>query len=294
MANLAAPLALRLRLDQITNNTVSDLSSNKRNGTIHGSPRILTHTQVGDCISLNGSTDYISVPDPFASPNSAFTISLWVQPNVINSGYHAIIGKAESLRKPGLWVGPGSGQLHYYSHDPSGTAFADLLNNFFLNTTDWVHIAWVKDGTQYRFYRNGTLFATKTAPAQLYVSPTTDYWIGAVDNYLNGQLANVRIYNQAVPIDTIQRDMEADQTAAAAAALEAYLKLDQITNNAVIDLSSNGRNGTIHGSPKIVAQTQMGACTSFNGSTDYIEITDPFSSPNTAFTISLWCSPISR
>jgi hypothetical protein len=274
-ASITAP-ALYLKLDQIVNaTTVTDSSGNGCNGTIHGTPVVVPQTQLSGSIAFNGSTDYIEVPDPFGTHNTTFTISLWVQPHVINSGFHGILGKQDTLRKPGLWVGPQNGQLHYFSSDTASTSFADVLDGFFLSTDEWVHVAWVNDGTNYRFYRNGTLFATKPAPAQFYCTTTTGYWIGMIDNAFNGLLANVRIYNQAVGTDIIMRDLETDQMSLAAPAL--YLKLDQIVNTTtVIDSSGNGLNGTIHGTPVVVPQTQLGGCITFNGSSDYVEIPDPF------------------
>ncbi len=210
-------LALYMPLDQITNNhtTVPDLSGNNRNGTITGSPLVVPQTMLGACMSFDGKSHF-EVSDPFGSPTNDFTISYWLQPNQINSGYQAILGKHESSRKPSMWIGPVNGQIHFDSYDPAGNRYFALLDSFFQAAEQWVHIAWVKEGTQYLLYRNGTLFTTQAAPATLYSNATTTYSIGMVDSYLNGYLADMRIYNQALTAEMIQRDLQSDQATSSA------------------------------------------------------------------------------
>lgn len=147
-------------------------------------------------LSFDGKS-YVEVKDPFEN-NKDFTISLWARPSVLDDGhYHGLIGKqGDWRRKPGLWLCPSGAGLHYDSYSTQGKRFADKLGSFF-EKNQWVHITWVKRGDKYEFYRNGQLFAERPAPAEFYHS-NTSYWIGRVDNFWTGEVAEVRVWNVAL------------------------------------------------------------------------------------------------
>lgn len=147
-------------------------------------------------LRLDGKS-YVEVKDPFEN-NKAFTISLWARPSVLDDGYfHGLIGKqGDAYRKPGLWLCPAKGGLHYDSYSTAGQRFGEMIENFF-EKNQWVHITWVKRGDKYEFYRNGKLFAERTAPPEFYRADT-NYWLGRVDNFWAGDIAEVRFWNVAL------------------------------------------------------------------------------------------------
>ncbi len=146
---------------------------------------------------FNGSSDYVSISNPLQSDNTSFTITLWVNPRTINSGYRGFIGWQGNTRLPSLWIAPSNGGLHYDSYEGT-TRYNGILDGFFTQANEWVHVAWIKDGTQYKFYRNGVLFGTpQTAPVTFYNS-SQDYWIGRVDNFFDGNLDDVGIFSRAL------------------------------------------------------------------------------------------------
>lgn len=146
---------------------------------------------------------YVAVPDPFTD-RRAFTVSAWVRPDRLDDGaYHAIVGRQQgAFRKPSLWLAPSAGALHYDSYDPDGNRYDDLLAGFFTAAGRWTHLTWVKDGTEYRFYRDGALFATRPAPDEVY-SSDWELFVGWVDNGWVGQLCDVRVYAQALSADQV-------------------------------------------------------------------------------------------
>ncbi|MDB4977853.1 MAG: hypothetical protein JWM56_39, partial [Candidatus Peribacteria bacterium] len=152
-------------------------------------------------LSFDGTDDYVSMSaNPFTADN--FTISLWVNPTVANNGsYQGFMGReggSWASRPPTMWVGPNNGILHYMIVSTTGTAYYDYLPNFFVNSNEWVHVTWVKNGTSSNFYRNGVLMVSnQPSPALIYRSGT-DYRLGQVDNYFGGKLDDVRIYNRAL------------------------------------------------------------------------------------------------
>ncbi|MCC5633836.1 Tc toxin subunit A [Nostoc sphaeroides CHAB 2801] len=157
-------------------------------------------------LQFDGAT-YIEIADPFENVTN-FTIEVWVKPSVINDGkYHGFIGKQgedEKTRKPSMWLAPDKGGLHYWSLSDSKNSFSGTLENFFTTVNEWVHVTWVKEGGDYKFYRNGQLFATTPAPLQVLTDRNTKYWIGKLDNFWQGQIAEVRIWNVALISDVIQ------------------------------------------------------------------------------------------
>ncbi|MDJ0843249.1 lamin tail domain-containing protein [Crocosphaera sp.] len=191
-------------------------------------------------LSFDGQNDYIEIKEPFEN-NTVFTISLWINPAILNSNYHGFIGKqGDAYRKPGMWVSPSNNGLHYDSYDTSGNRYSKILNNFFESKDKWVHIAWVKENTEYKIYRDGELFATESAPVNFYTT-NTSYWLGRVDNFFVGKMAEVRIWNKARSQEEIKQDMNHRLTGKEEG-LMAYYPL----NGDVLDHSSNNNNGTIH------------------------------------------------
>jgi hypothetical protein len=123
------------------------------------------------------------------------------------------------------------------------------LDGFFTSARQWVHVAWVKDDTEYRIYRNGLLFATGTAPTSFYTADSS-YWIGRVDNFWNGLIDEVRIWNIARTQEEIQSDMNRPlENPQSIPNLVGYWNFDDDTAN---DSSLNGNHGTLMGDAEIV------------------------------------------
>lgn len=176
-----------------------DSTPNGNNGTPVNGPAFTTDRKgtVNAAYSFNGNQSITLNGNMFT--NSDFTISLWAKPSTVtDTAYHAMVGtQGVTHRSPSLYVAPNGG-LHYDSYDSTGaTRYSNLYANFFTNTTDWVHIAWVKSGTTYTIYRNGAQYATATAPAgTVWDNPV--YEIGHIDNYMAGALDDIRIYKRAL------------------------------------------------------------------------------------------------
>jgi hypothetical protein len=193
-------------LNEDSGTTIYDKAGNN-NGTLQGTPNWQTATDFPkgsrSVLLLDGAT-HIEIADPFENLTN-FTIEAWVKPSVINDGkYHGFIGKQDPYRKPSMWLAPTDGGLHYWSVSDSGSIFNGTLPNFFTTINKWVQVIWVKDGAEYRFYRDGELFATLPAPSTVYTDRTTKYFIGGVDNYWQGQIAEVRIWSVALSADLIK------------------------------------------------------------------------------------------
>jgi Tc toxin complex TcA C-terminal TcB-binding domain/Neuraminidase-like domain/Concanavalin A-like lectin/glucanases superfamily/Salmonella virulence plasmid 28.1kDa A protein len=193
-------------LNEGTGTTIFDKAGNN-NGTLPGTPNWQKATDFPggsrSVLQFDGAT-HIEIADPFENLTD-FTIEVWVKPSVINDGkYHGFIGKQDPYRKPSMWLAPTDGGLHYWSVSDSGSIFNGTLPNFFTTINKWVQVTWVKDSTEYKFYRDGQLFATQPAPQTVRTDRTKNYLIGGVDNHWQGQIAKVCIWNVALSADAIQ------------------------------------------------------------------------------------------
>lgn len=216
MPSIDDNLELHLALDEVEDGLALDETENDNDGTVNGHTSLVADELFGSCYSFDGVDDYVEVNDPFTSADT-FTISIWVRPAALDDGaYHGFVGHQGETRKPGMWLAPAGGGLHYDSYDAAGQRWTDILDNFFTAAGAWVHVAWVKDGGQYSFYRGGEPFATRPAPAQFGKGAAAQYWVGRVDNFWRGQLAHARVYSRALSPDEIRQLMLDDQTASAA------------------------------------------------------------------------------
>ena len=155
-----------------------------------------------------------------------------------------------------MWVNT-NGDLHYDSYKGSqrfsGT-ISDGSNKFF-TASEWVHVGWTNDGSNYKFYKNGNLVATVTAPDTFNALDNIGYQIGKVDNYFKGQIDEVAIWDVALStadvtalynsgiglkasVDTGNYDKSGD--------LVGYWQFNEGTGSALTDNTSNSNNGTLN------------------------------------------------
>jgi type II secretory pathway pseudopilin PulG len=195
--------------DETSGTIAYDRSGYNNNGTLINGP-VWTTGKVGSALSFDGVDDYVVLNEPFKN-NTNFSIAVWINTNILNDGkYHAFIGKTgDSCRRPSMWLTPSSNGLHYDSWNSNCTIRYDkIVSNFFINTNIWHFVVWVKNNNNYFLYRNGFLLDTGVAPTNFYTANTT-YRIGYVDNYWNGLIDEVRIYDRALSDAEIKAIYEA-------------------------------------------------------------------------------------
>ena len=187
------------------NGNANDESGNGNNGAVSGAT--LTADRDGNensAFNFDGYNDYIVINNPFEN-NIQFSISIWVNPSTLNDGsFHGFIGKQDystNTRAPSLWLMPHTSGLHYDSNYLN-TRYTGVIDNFFDLSNQWINICWVNNGEEYKIFRDGELIFSVEAPIQFYVSQ--QYWIGRVDNYFNGSIDEVRIYNRAISDEEVQ------------------------------------------------------------------------------------------
>lgn len=132
--------------------------------------------------------------DPFPNPE-AFSIVLDMYvfgPTEANS--HELMGKEENGNyKPSLWYIPSTRGFEFKVTGEDGTEYSDSVPGL-LPDQDFTRIAWVKDGSEFRFYANGVLKHTAEAPARMYTKDS-NYFIGKVEDKALKFFGRIRYLN---------------------------------------------------------------------------------------------------
>src|SRR5262245_25607281 len=146
-------------------------------------------------LSLNGTSDYMSVPNSASlSISGPITVEAWIKVNSINGNYQDILCK-ESYGQAGTGGGyefeiTNTGKVRldlYQSHNQ----YTTVIGSTTVSTGAWHHVAGVFDGSQMRVYLDGVQdgsLATGNGPATgtsaLYIGKstyTTYYFGGLID-----------------------------------------------------------------------------------------------------------------
>lgn len=140
----------------VSGTTVTGKGSSGSNGTLHGSPTIVTG-YINQAVSINAAGDYM---DNGVIVNTAkATISAWVKITAYpSSGNRAFIlgmfegGPGSSTCEKVLYV-DSAGKLFFYAYDGAFHATSTPVSTVIpLNT--WTHILGVADGTNITAYQN--------------------------------------------------------------------------------------------------------------------------------------------
>lgn len=258
-ATVSSGLVAHWKLDEASGTTASDSSGNNNNGTLQNSPAWVSgHTN--GALSLNGSTQYVSVPDANSLDlSSSYTLSAWIKPQAL-SGYETVLIKESSTAGGcGYWLqtvgteisagfNPGTGCKE---HETSGAG---------LQTGQWYHLAAVFDdsGNTFKIYLNGVLKNSgnqteTTAPAPngltLLLGRTSsgEYWSGALDEVrvFNRALSSAEIQTLYDPVpDTAPPSVPANLSAAAVSAFLVNLSWSQSTDDRGVAGYKVFRNGS--------------------------------------------------
>jgi len=201
--------------------------------------------------TLAANSDYVTVNSSFPVSTGDFTIEVWVKPGLIDNQYHGFFGsQLDGVgRDQSMWVGP-NGSLHT-DFNRGGTRYDMLTGDNFFTTNTWTHVAWVKEGTTFKLYKNGELVTSRVAPAN--ATPGNGfYWLGRVDNFFTGALDEFRIWNVARTPSQIQLNM--NQQISTQTNLVTYYDFNQGTANGtntgvttLTDRTTSALNGSLTG-----------------------------------------------
>ena len=181
--------------------TLRDWSAYKNHGTLTNMDPGTDFVLSGGPYSLDfdGTNDYVTVPDAsqLNFTDWQLTVSCWA--NI----------RSVSLF-PYLITKSGSNTTHHYGLAVNNSQHRFLVGGSEVNESYtptsgvWVHYAGTCNGTTMSLYRNGALRATGTRTlTQTYSGALTFGTLFWNNNYVNGQIDDIRIYNRALNANEI-------------------------------------------------------------------------------------------
>ncbi|WP_118185129.1 LamG-like jellyroll fold domain-containing protein [Paraburkholderia phosphatilytica] len=199
-----------LAFDESSGTTAADATGNGHTGTLNGG---VTHVagKIGNAVSFDGSTGYVSLPDSIVADVSDFTIAAWVNWNGNGGKPWARIFDFGSGTGRYLFLTPknSSGVMRFAITTNGGHGELGINGNIALPTGQWAHVAVTLSGTSATLYLNGGVIgsASNVVFAPWRVGPTAQNWIGrsqySADPYFSGSIDEFRIYRGALTADQI-------------------------------------------------------------------------------------------
>ena len=192
-------------------NTWNDLSQNKLSGQlINGTG--YSSSNKGSLV-FDGSNDFVQIPPnaafDFGSSNFTLNMRMWISSQAVdpivfyqgnNSGYAPLL----------IYV-PGSVTVWASSNGSSWDIFDSGLGAPFTYNT-WFDYTLTRSGNLWTAYIDGVSKNSSTRAGTLY-SSDTDLKIGArtgsYNNYTNGNIASVKIYNRPLSADEVKQNYNA-------------------------------------------------------------------------------------
>lgn len=271
----------------------NDLSGNSNNGTVNGATLTTDRfSNANSAYHFNGSSNYISVNNSATFPQTAISICYW-----LNRGGHVPTNKENYISKEQAFQSYQMQNSHLQSGFYSGTpgVWSQYDSHYTLaNNSNWVFYTFTFDNTTHiaSTYINGVLdtFLLETDPNFIVKVSSNPMYIGRNGSasvwYINGDMDDIRIYNRAIdPCEVSQLFYENATMPNLQTGLIGYYPF---TGNAN-DLSGNANNGTVYGATLTTDRFGNANCAySFNGSSNYIQVNNSATFPQTAISICFW------
>jgi hypothetical protein len=212
-------LVAHWKFDEGSGTTATDASGNGNTGTLVNGP-LWAAGRVGNALYFDGIDDNVTVPDSASLHlSSAFTLSAWVNPTVAQSDFTAAIAKNTATDHVYfLYATSGAGYCGSNGFPLAGANLSGtqqvICNSSGLPLNTWSYLTSTYDGSNFKFYVNGSL--TQTVPFTGTIDPSTGILqIGAsrFGEYFKGFIDEVRIYNRALSATEIQATYQQDSVA---------------------------------------------------------------------------------
>jgi hypothetical protein len=195
------------------NGNPNDESGNGNDGTKHGATWVDGRCKKALSFDWNGYVDCGKNP----SITDDATIEAWVNFAASPTGlWTAFVSKDEGSGSSNKWIfGYSEGKTAFHVNDPIPHVYADVhvySNEWEPYLNQWYHLAVVKSGNTYTFYRDGVADGTDSMTLAI---PTINapLEIGRAEggNCFNGIIDEVRIYDYARSPSQILEDMKCPQ-----------------------------------------------------------------------------------
>ncbi|BAG00977.1 LamG domain-containing protein [Microcystis aeruginosa] len=206
----------------------------------HGNPQFVSDEHFGSCFIFDGRQDYIEIPNSedinFAT-NQDFTVASWIK--IAKEQPFKTNGDNDIIEK---WNGSGgypyvirymrdSQTIHAARYDGSNNP--SITTTTKLNSEQFYHIAFVKEGSKLRLYLDGHEENSTDDTTQSQTQNDSPLYLArrggsneAYANYFAGTIAHLRIYKKALSPEEIKQDINDNLTVIAAFNLAYPLDFD--------------------------------------------------------------------
>jgi len=193
--------------------TINDLSGNGNTGTFVGDTHFVPG-KFGPCLDFDGTGDYVDLGNPSVLKLSgSMTISAWVYPTSIDSGYSTVLshwGSTGAEAAFNFTILPTTFHLQFSVSDGSSTTNYESSAAVVLNSWNHILVSYYYSGSPDSTFCINRVMQFVTMGRALNTNPTTNINVGrsssgsATSNFI-GQMDNVMIYNRALGADEIQQ-----------------------------------------------------------------------------------------
>ena len=217
--------------------------------------------QSDNCLEFDGVNDYVFIGDVNNLETSDFTIESWIYLNSTTGNGNKIINKGlSSAGNPSnagyaLRAGKtGSDEIEFQIGHSNGSSKRVIYNG--ITTNRWYHVAGVRLEKKLYLYLDGVLVKEDTTNTTFNVDTDLPLVLGAihkgssypVNEFINGKIDEVRIWNTARTKDEINAYKNCSITSAQPNLLAVY-NLNETDLNTAYDLSGNSNNGNLINGP---------------------------------------------
>ncbi|MCL8008874.1 T9SS type A sorting domain-containing protein [Gelidibacter japonicus] len=220
----------------------------------------VTFAKCGDFFDFNGKESYVNFGNEFNFWGE-FSIELWIKPTMSAAPNQTLLSKRGSNIVSGYDLSLSNGKLSF-----NWNSFGSLESPYPLFNTRWYHVAVTYSNWKYRLYIDGIQVAEEWGFFPL--NNSSDAILGATRNssdliqdFYNGSMDEVRIWNKALTEDHIRQmmnqEIEKSGTAVRGSVLglevsnlkwndlEGYYRMNQGIDIAAGKLADNSGLGTI-------------------------------------------------
>ena len=185
--------------------TWTDLSGRGNNGTLTNGPTYSSDN--GGVLDFDGTNDYASVAQNIiGTGNASHTLEMWVNFDVLTSGrwWLAVIGQ---------YTG---GSEHWIGSSPTSTQFGvwtgSQVTLDLLGINRWLHIVGTFNGTTLTYYVNNSVGGSTSATFSFSNSNLNIGLPLSGENYFNGKISNVRMYDRALTASEVSQNFNATRS----------------------------------------------------------------------------------
>jgi Concanavalin A-like lectin/glucanases superfamily/Bacterial Ig domain/Bacterial Ig-like domain/Fibronectin type III domain len=203
-AHAATGLVAAYSFDENSGGTLGDQSGDGHDGTVVGAS--WTPGKYGSALNFNGTSSRVDLPQLGTFYKTGFTLEAWVNK----------AGTKKDVGILGSWDNPGGGPMlwvdHIQGHNyvTASTGLGSYLDSGQAPAVgSWQYLTATYDGTNLRYYVDGTQVASKTFTGN--IGDSNVWRIGAYQGtpfgFFDGMIDEVRVYNRALSGAEVTTDM---------------------------------------------------------------------------------------